>query len=319
MSRDGDRRSDVVRWLATEPTLEELRRTFPHEWDQVQIRLARAADAGEDALRALVVEVSAPRAGSPDRQPRAKDLVAHEVRRQMLAHAIQRAAFEAEAGADKSQIAFDAFSGRVLQRLFFRRGLERRPVSMLAYAVLWPLARQRRYVMPLVRPRGIYCFYSAALVRRLTKLIGPRETLEIAAGDGTLTRLLKERGVDVVATDNQSWSRSIDYPDHVARQDAVSALRARKPQVVVCSWPPVGNVFEREVFRTPSVETYIVVGSSRETGSGNWFDYRRQTGFQFVHDYSLSRLVLPRYQGNAVLVFQRRKLDEGVLGIDSIR
>ncbi|MCG7284770.1 hypothetical protein MHY85_02135 [Cellulomonas sp. ACRRI] len=90
------------------------------------------------------------------------------------------------------------------------------------------------------------------------------------------------------------------------KQDAITALRTRAPRMVVCSWPPVGNSFEREVFRTPSVETYIVIGSSRETGSGNGYDYRRRTGFSFVHDHHLTRLMLPRYQDNAVLVFQRR-------------
>lgn len=305
VSRDG-RRPDVLRWLDTEPTLDELRRVFPHEWEDVQTRLSAAAEDGETALHALVAELSAPRVGTPDHRRRKDDLVADEVRRQMLLHAVQRAAFTAEAGVDRSEIAFDRLNGQILQRLFFRRGLERKPVSTLAYTLLWPLARQRRYVMPLVRPRGVYCFYSAALVRRLAKLIGSRETLEIAAGDGTLSRFLRQRGVDVVATDNHSWARSIDYPDDVVRQDAVAALRARRPQVVVCSWPPVGNAFEREVFRTPSVQTYIVIGSTRETGSGNWFDYRRQTGFTYVRDLSMGRLVLPRYQGNAVLIFQRR-------------
>ncbi len=304
--RSDMRTQEIARWLETEPTLEALRHVFPHEWEAVELQLTAAGEAGEDGLHALVSQLSAPTSGSRDHRPRSKDLVSREVRRQMLLHAVQRAAFTAEAGVDRAEIAFDSFNGLVLQRLLFRRGLERRPVSLLANAVLWPLARQRRYVMPLVRPQGVYCFYSSALVRRLTKLIGTRQTLEIAAGDGTLSRFLQQRGVDVVATDNQSWERSIDYPDDVVRQDAVAALRARRPQVVVCSWPPVGNAFEREVFRTPSVETYIVIGSARETGSGNWYDYRRQTGFNFVWDHSLSRLVLPRYQGNAVLVFQRQ-------------
>lgn len=305
MSRDGAHPQELLRWLGTEPSLEELRRVFPHEWEDVEERLDAAARRGNDALHALVVEISAPRAGSPDHRRSAKDSVAAEVRRQMMLHAIQRAAFTAEAGVDPSRIAFDSLNGRLLQWLFFRSGLRRKPVSLLAYSLLWPLARQRRYVMPLVRPRGVYCFYSATLLRRLTTLIGTHETLEIAAGDGTLSRFLRDLGVDIVATDNHSWTRSIDYPHDVVRQDAASALRARRPQVVVCSWPPVGNTFEREVFRTPSVQTYIVIGSSRETGSGNWFDYRRQTTFRYVNDYSLSRLVLPRYQGNAVLVFQR--------------
>ena len=48
--------------------------------------------------------------------------------------------------------------------------------------------------MPLVQPQGIYCFFSGAFVRELAKLIGDRPALEIAAGDGTLSRFLAARG-----------------------------------------------------------------------------------------------------------------------------
>lgn len=71
------------------------------------------------------------------------------MRREMILHAVQRAAFTAESGVDQSQIQLDRFNGWV-QRLFFRCGLQRKPVSLALHAPLWPLARQRRYVMPLV-------------------------------------------------------------------------------------------------------------------------------------------------------------------------
>ena len=66
--------------------------------------------------------------------------------------------------------------------------------------------------MPLVEPRGIYCFYSGALVARLAALIGARSCVEIAAGDGTLSRFLRDAGVDVVATDDASWTQTRGGP-----------------------------------------------------------------------------------------------------------
>ena len=159
--------------------------------------------------------------------------------------------------------------------------------------------------MPLVRPKGIYCFYSSALVTRLAALVAGRPCLEIAAGDGTLSRFLGERGVEVTATDDHSWEHAIRFPEHVVRQDARAALRAHSPQVVLCSWPPPGNTFERAVFATPSVQLYVVVGSN-EHGSGNWADYRAQQDFEMVHDREMSRLVVPHEQDNIVLVFRRR-------------
>ena len=88
-------------------------------------------------------------------------------------------------------------------------------------------------------------------------------------------------------------------------QDAKAAPRAHAPQVVLCSWPPPGNPFERAVFATPSVQLYVVIGTN-EHGSGNWADYGARQGFDMTHDRALSRLVLPHEQDNVVLVFRRR-------------
>jgi hypothetical protein len=43
--------------------------------------------------------------------------------------------------------------------------------------------------------------------------------------------------------------------------DAVTALRQHAPEVVICSWPPARNTFEREIFRTRSVQMYLVIAS----------------------------------------------------------
>jgi hypothetical protein len=72
--------------------------------------------------------------------------------------------------------------------------------------------------MPLVQPKGIYCFYSKPLIERLAGLIGGRSCLEIAAGDGTLSRFLVAAGVRITATDNHSWHDSVDFPDTVLRR-----------------------------------------------------------------------------------------------------
>ena len=58
--------------------------------------------------------------------------------------------------------------------------------------------------MPLVQPKGIYCFYSKPLIQDLAALIGQRSCIEIAAGDGTLSRFLAAKGVDLTATDDHS-------------------------------------------------------------------------------------------------------------------
>lgn len=311
MGSGSSRPRDPVRWLASGPSLEELRAAYPEEWGVVSERLRKVAAGGPAELRAAVAQAREPAPATPGRRRPERELVGEEVRRQMLLHAVKRVSFQVETGVTQGPVRFNGVNGRVAQRLFFARGLERRPVSMRAYAMVWPLLTQRRYLMPLVRPQGIYCFYSTALVSRLAALVAGRTCLEIAAGDGTLSRFLSDRGVQVTATDDHSWESAIRYPEHVLRQDAKAALREHAPQVVLCSWPPPGNTFERAVFATPSVQLYVVIGTN-ESGSGSWADYAAQQGFEMTHDRDLSRLVLPRDQDNVVLVFRRRAVDSAV-------
>jgi hypothetical protein len=91
----------------------------------------------------------------------------------------------------------------------------------------------------------------------------------------------------------------------VVRQDARRALPSWQPRVVMSSWPPAGNEFEREVFSTPSVQVYIVISTDHEFGVRNCSAYRRQEGYQMTRDERLSRLVLPPELDPAVYVFRR--------------
>ncbi len=99
--------------------------------------------------------------------------------------------------------------------------------------------------------------------------------MEIAAGDGTLSRFLRDEGVAVTATDDFSWQQHVDYdPEQVDRLDARTSLDRFAPEVVVCSWPPPGNSFEKRVFATGSVDTYVVIVSRSDQDAGDWAAYR---------------------------------------------
>jgi hypothetical protein len=302
------RRTDLVAWLRSGPTLDELVQAYPREWDAVRRTIDDLAARGDTSglVEHLRAAQSPSSGGASDRRQSRDELVLAEVRRQMTVEAVRRANLAATTGVTKGTVRFRLLDGWVLQRLLFRRALERRPVDVRVFRAVWPLVPQRSRLMPLVRPKGIYCFYSRQLLDRLADLVDGRSAVEIAAGDGTLARLLRERGVDVTATDDHSWSRSITYPDDVARESARASLTSRRPQVVICSWPPVDNDFERHVFRTPGVELYVVLSSSSEVAAGNWAEYRAQTAFDLEVDTRLSRLLLPPDTSPAVLVFRRR-------------
>jgi len=294
-------------WLESGPPLSEVRERFPREWAQVQRELAEVVARDDvEAIKAYASQVARPPAIARGGEPA---LVSALARQRLAADALKQMGVAAATGVTSGTLRFGLVSGFLSQRLLFRGGgLERKPVSLRAFRLLWPLVRQKSYLMPLVEPRGIYCFYSGALVDRLAALVAGRPCVEIAAGDGTLARFLREAGTDVVATDDGSWrqTRRAAGDDGVVVQDARAALRERRPAVVLCSWPPAGNDFERWVFATPSVETYVVISSASEQAAGNWADYRRQAAFDLAHDAALSALVLPPEIGSAVYVFTRR-------------
>jgi hypothetical protein len=295
----------VRRWLERQPSLADVQREYPAHWQVVQAELAEVLEQGSlEAIQRYTAAVANPRPvvgrGGGDA------LVAAQVRQYLAATALRRMCTAAATGVRDGRLRFNLVNGFVAQRLLFAHDLERKPVGLKRFRLVWPLLWQRRYLMPLVEPRGIYCFYSRPLIARLAEIVAGRRALEIAAGDGTLSRFLTAAGVTITATDDHSWATSgVTYPDDVLRQDARTALREHAPEVVLCSWPPAGNPFERWVFRTPSVQTYIMIGSRHEFAAGHWGDYRRQTAFTFAEAPELSRLVLPPELDSAVYRFQR--------------
>lgn len=276
-----------------QPSLKEMREAHPAEWEQVRKELGEVVAGGDmDELKAYVRRVSRGDSG--------------DIKRAMAVEALRKLCVSAATGVRSGKVRFNLVNGWLAQRLLFRgKGLERKPVSLAWFSAVWPLLTQKSYLMPLVEPRGIYCFYSRRLIKELARAIGDRPTLEIAAGDGTLSRFLAAEGVGITATDDHSWSHSIDFPEDVIDEDAVTALRTREPAVVVCSWPPAGNPFEAEVFRTPSVQLYVVIASEHAFASGNWAAYESQRDFTYQQDPRLSRLVLPPELEGAVYVFRR--------------
>ena len=305
------RPKDVAAWLAGSPRLTELRSAYPEEWERVEREVGALVRGGDpEQIKARIAAAAAPPDPRPGHARPQKVVVAEAVRRQMLLAATRQALLAVETGVAHGTLRLGLVSGLVLQRLLFERDLRRRAVPYTPFRLAWPLLPDRRRLMPLVMEQGIYCFYSRPLLKGLARIIAGRPCVEIAAGDGTLSRLLAERGVQVTATDDHSWERVVSYDRHgveVQRLDARSALRTLAPEVVLCSWPPPDNTFERHVFTTPSVRTYVLITPRQEVAAGDWNAYRAQRTFDWAEDRRLSRYVLPHTVDGAVYVFRRRE------------
>ena len=304
----------VISWLQTKPSLDDLDAKYPELWESVRREIAELVTNGntsslQEYLKRMTSEERLHAINLHKNHRDKKSVAAMEklaLRNRMAYLAIKQHLVSEATGVEKGKIRFNLLNGYLAQKLLFHDGLERKPVSMFWFRLVWPLLWQRRLLMPLVQPEGIYCFYSQQLIDSLAALIGDRDCLEIAAGNGALTRFLDNRGVRITATDDYSWNHEVKYPGFVVKRDAREALRLQSPQVVICSWPPAGNPFERHVFKTRSVQLYIVIGSRHRLAAGNWDDYDRQSAFEFGEDNRLSRLVLPPELNAAVYVFRRK-------------
>jgi hypothetical protein len=309
MNRSG--REDVVLWLAKKPSLDVLKARYPKWWEETAKELLdvlgqrRLGLVAEHLARVRTVEASALgklRGKTADRSGAIKDLV----KSGMAVLAIEQILAGAVVGKDAGPLRFNWWNGFVLQKLLFHRGLERKPVSLFWFRFWSRFLPQRRFLMPLVQPKGIYCFFTKPLIQGLVNKIGSLSTLEVAAGDGTLTRFLVAEGVKIRAIDNHSWSHAIHYPSDVEKNSVGPALAAYLPEAVICSWPPAGNEFERVVFSFPTVKLYIVIASRHSFAAGNWKEYALQKNFTWSMDDQLSRLVLPPDLDPAVYVFERK-------------
>ena len=93
--------------------------------------------------------------------------------------------------------------------------------------------------------------FVAALARQLGAL-GGSPIVEVCAGDGELADRLRDRGVEVIATD-------IDPPagSAVVRAGAAEALRRYQPCVVLGSFVPFDSGVDAQVSAEPCVLHYV--------------------------------------------------------------
>jgi hypothetical protein len=305
-----------LQWIYKGASLQELIDGYPEIWQSVGPELVGALEYNRSkTFKDFAVKAKSDEDTWLNRIRKSRhnikvieSAIPHLIRSRMAILAMDKCYQSAAVGKTSGKFRFNLINGYIIQKLLFSHSLTRKPVSIKRFRFWWRLTGQKRLLMPLVQPKGIYCFYSRELIEELYKLIGFRPGLEIGAGDGTLSRFLSNEGARMHATDNYSWTHTIEYPAEVERLDAKQALDRYLPKVVVCSWPPPGNSFEQKVFNTQSVEIYIVIGSRHKFASGNWKSYQAQRGFDLTIDQNLSALVIPPELDSAVLVFRRKTL-----------
>lgn len=305
---------DELKWISHGASLHELMERYPEEWQVAGPELVAALEDGRSqALQEYIARAKSTEETWHHRLRSSRlntkvieSAMPHLIGSRMATLAMNQCYQAAALGKASGKIRFNLVNGYIIQKLLFSRHLTRKPASLKWFRFWWRFVSQKRLLMPLVQPRGIYCFYSQELISELCALIGGRLCLEIGAGDGTLARFLADKGIQICATDDYSWRHAIEYPQTVERLNAKQALVKYQPQAVICSWPPPGNAFEQKIFSARSVELYIVIGSRYRFAAGNWDSYEAQDRFEWAIDRTLSSLVIPPELESAVLIFRRR-------------
>ncbi len=131
------------------------------------------------------------------------------------------------------------------------------------------------------------------LAKRVVELHGsaekPVQIVEVGAGDGRLTELLREAlqklvpdKFKIVATDPQTARINNKFPIETA--DCQMALEKFQPALVIESWMPYDLDLSAQMRAVPSVQEYILIGEGYggSCGSDETWSSKRYKGDSFI-------------------------------------
>lgn len=129
----------------------------------------------------------------------------------------------------------------------------------------------------LCETEGVYDLWQDEYIQALAaRLRGRRMVLEVGAGSGRLTALLRgalASTTEIVATDNGAWRKltgmsSKSTHNAVVQMPFDKAIEHFQPDAVLCSWMPMQEDWTKTLRkrRNSSIQEYILIGDSSCTG-----------------------------------------------------
>lgn len=138
-----------------------------------------------------------------------------------------------------------------------------------------------------ISDQQIFQFYNKQFNNELAKILKkmqPKLILEVGAGNGALSRLISNRGFNIVATDNYSWPFAKKYYK-IEKMGYKKALKKYVPDVVLVSWMLLNSDWTPEFRNTKSVKHYIQIGELNGCCGGDTKD-RKAWPFQIAKSAS---------------------------------
>ena len=144
---------------------------------------------------------------------------------------------------------------------------------------------------------NIFQFWNKEYIEALSKEVIDRVAedlvLEVCAGDGQLTHWLKEKGVNIIATDN--FERGLKPKFSVIKFSAIRAIKKHNPVMVIASWIEACDPLDYRILKT-GVPYVILIGEPEGITCGSeraWRAFKRlgyrQDYLQDVDKYNLCR------------------------------
>ncbi len=207
-----------------------------------------------------------------------------------------------------------SFKDRLVMSRLLLPVLERgRLLTQKTFDRRWSWVSHGTCAASMIQKAGFWSIPTTELCLTIKNYTNDKDLLEVGAGRGLFVSGLSQCGVAVIGIDDHSWDQAATPINsalpHLRRLVARDALRQMKPKAVLSVWPPPGNIFERDIFATDSVEIYLAIVSKHRFASGNWADYQSatsQTGrFKCVTSEPLNHLLRPIEAEQQLLVFRR--------------
>jgi hypothetical protein len=145
---------------------------------------------------------------------------------------------------------------------------------------------------------GMYAFVSWNWVEPFAEWIGNRRVLDVMAGRGWLTYALRQKGINVVATDDFSWGHPSSALTDVLVMDALQAVESfgASTDLLIISWPPMDNVAAKIIKRLYEINPDCLVLYIGESGGGCTADQAFEDTFGLILDEAFSEKVASRYE-----------------------
>ncbi len=153
----------------------------------------------------------------------------------------------------------------------------------------------------IVHKYGIFEIFTREFVDNLSSFIEKKfgknvKIVEVCAGDGRLSKALKEKGFNIIAVDNRSRQNpdetsDIEYPDFVINDSALNYIKNNKPELILASWIEFQDNLDIKLVETGIPLIIIGEASGGCTGTSKFWERKdfRYKKLEDASEYNISR------------------------------